>query len=104
MKTKEQLTKNRILFNGIWFPVQQINYWQDYYSGTLEKNPNTQKGLELATLHFIKEKGRIPFYVTIRDNPFNWYFPIKVKAEIFGTGLKDVDTNKFIFIRSRRVY
>lgn len=99
-----ELTKDRTLFNGMWIPVQEINFWQDYYSGQLETHPQVHRVLEAVTLRYLKESGKLPQRITIRDQPFNWYFPIQIKAEIFGTGLKDVDTNKFIFIRSRRIF
>lgn len=93
----------QITINGALISNQQISFWQDVYGGKVVKDKKLTAILQSVTLTHFRKSGKIPQSLVIRDYPFKRYIPIRIMAEIIGTGLKNLPTNKFIFIAIKRI-
>jgi len=96
-------TKNSRKINGFWISEDQIKFWEEAYSGTLVEEPKTNAILQAALKEYVKS-GKEPGPMRIRElYPFSWFIPIRIDAEIIGLGVPVIPTNRFIFLKVRKV-
>lgn len=91
------------MVNGFLIPVQQINYWQDMFGGELVRSPILNRRLQAAAEYLIVKTKETPQYIERRDQPFVRYHAVRIEAEIPGIVGVPIPTNKFIFIRTRKI-
>lgn len=91
------------MVNGFLIPIQQINYWQDYFGGELVRIPRLNKRLQAAAEYLMAKTKETPQFIERRDQPFVRYHAVRIEAEIPGVVGVPIPTNRFIFIKTRKI-
>lgn len=99
---KRSVGDDRINLFGMWVPESEIEQTEQLFGGKLVRDAKLNNLLSWAVRQIMKQEGRMPDEVKVRDRPFKLYIPVRIEAEIFGTGFKSLMTNRFLFIEIQR--
>ena len=97
--------ESRIQIRGMWVKESEIKFLEESVGGTLVRNEKLIAFLEAVLHRVIKEEGKFPNYIMIRDNPFVRFVPVRVLADILNMpGMEGIETNRFLFVAVRKVF
>lgn len=97
-----QLTNHENLF-GMFFPRAQLTMLEQEFGGKLVRNSYLQAILLAGLSKHLKGRGALPDFVKVSGSESK-FKPVNVNVDIYGTEIRNIGTNYFVFIEIRRVY
>jgi len=89
----------------MWIKEEEIKFLEESTGGVLVRDDRLGAFLEGILKRVIREEGKVPGYIVIRDQPFSRYVPVKVLGEVLNMeGITGLDTNLYLFVRTRKVF